>query len=90
MQDADLHQRGGQRRPHRHQQPAHLAVRRPGFVNRNALLFLFAGFYTLLHLLTWAMVRYRLPVDAALLPLAALAVVDLLQRARVAIPRRVS
>jgi hypothetical protein len=67
-----------------------LAVRRPGFAKRNALLFLFAGFYTLLHLLTWAMVRYRLPVDAALLPLAALAVVDLLQRARAAIPQRVS
>jgi hypothetical protein len=67
-----------------------LAVRRPGFLKRNALLFLFAGFYTLLHLLTWAMVRYRLPVDAALLPLAALALVDLLQRALAVIPQRVS
>ena len=35
------------------------------------------------------MVCYRLPVDAALIPLAALAVVDLLQRARTAIPQRV-
>jgi hypothetical protein len=67
-----------------------LAVRRPGFVKRNALLFLFAGFYTIVHLLTWAMVRYRLPVDAVLLPLAALAVVDLLQRARGRITQRVS
>jgi hypothetical protein len=67
-----------------------LAVRRPGFVKRNALLFLFAGFYTVLHLLTWAMVRYRLPVDAVLIPLAALAVVDLLQRVRGRIPQRVS
>jgi len=34
------------------------------------------------------MVRYRLPVDAALLPLAALAVVDLVRRARpVLVPR---
>jgi hypothetical protein len=65
-----------------------LAVRRPGFVKRNALLFLFAGFYTVLHLLTWAMVRYRLPVDAVLMPVAALAVVDLLQRARGLIPQR--
>ena len=64
-----------------------LAVRRPGFVKRSALLFLFAGFYTVLHLLTWAMVRYRLPVDAALIPLAALAVVDLFQRVRAAIPQ---
>jgi 4-amino-4-deoxy-L-arabinose transferase-like glycosyltransferase len=44
----------------------YLAIRRPGFVPRNALLFLFAAFYTVLHLLTWAMVRYRLPVDATL------------------------
>jgi len=44
---------------------------------RYALLLLFCGFYTLLHVLTWAMVRYRLPVDAVLLPLAALGVRDL-------------
>jgi hypothetical protein len=62
-----------------------LAVRRPGFVRRNALLFLFAAFYTLLHLLTWAMVRYRLPVDAALIPLAALGVADLIERVRAAL-----
>ena len=64
-----------------------LAGRRPGFMKRNALLFLFAGFSTVLHLLTRAMVRYRLPVDATLMPLA---VVDLLQRARRAIPQRLS
>ena len=40
------------------------------------LLYLFMGFYTLLHVLTWAMVRYRLPVDAVLLPFAALAVTE--------------
>jgi 4-amino-4-deoxy-L-arabinose transferase-like glycosyltransferase len=62
-----------------------LALRRPGFVKRNALLFLFAAFYTVLHVMTWAMVRYRLPVDAALIPLAALAVTDLLNRARAAV-----
>ncbi len=67
-----------------------LVVRRPGFVKRNALLFLFAAFYAVLHLLTWAMVRYRLPVDAALTPLAALAVADLFQRARTAMPNWVS
>jgi len=67
-----------------------LAVRRPQFVVRHALLFLFMAFYTLLHLLTWAMVRYRLPVDAVLMPLAALAVLDLVQRAQAAIPRRAS
>ena len=41
------------------------------------LLLLFAAFYTLLHVLTWAMVRYRLPVDAVLLPFAALALLEL-------------
>lgn len=36
-----------------------------------ALLLLFAAVYTLLHLLTWALIRYRLPVDAVLLVFAA-------------------
>jgi hypothetical protein len=59
-----------------------LAVCQPRFVARNALLLLFAVFYTLLHLLTWAMVRYRLAVDATLMPLAALALLDLILRVR--------
>lgn len=37
------------------------------------LLALFATVYALMHILTWAMPRYRLPVDAAVLPFAALA-----------------
>lgn len=40
------------------------------------LLYLFIAFYTLLHVLTWAMVRYRLPVDAVLLPFAALGIAE--------------
>lgn len=44
------------------------------------LLYLFIIIYTLIHLLTWTMVRYRLPVDGVLLVFAALAVVDLLGR----------
>ena len=39
----------------------------------SSLLYLFLVFYSLMHILTWAMVRYRLPVDAVLLPFAALA-----------------
>jgi 4-amino-4-deoxy-L-arabinose transferase-like glycosyltransferase len=35
------------------------------------LLYLFALFYTLIHLLTWTLVRYRLPVDAVLAVFAA-------------------
>lgn len=41
------------------------------------LLYLFMIFYTVLHLLTWAMIRYRLPVDAVLLIFAALALARL-------------
>jgi len=36
------------------------------------LLYLFMFFYSVLHILTWAMPRYRLPVDAAAMPFAAL------------------
>ncbi|MEE8390036.1 MAG: hypothetical protein V3S14_04470 [Anaerolineae bacterium] len=46
------------------------------------LFYLFIVFYTLLHVLTWAMVRYRLPVDAVSLPFAALALFDLYERGR--------
>jgi 4-amino-4-deoxy-L-arabinose transferase-like glycosyltransferase len=44
------------------------------------ILILFIVIYTLIHLLTWALIRYRLPVDAVLLVFAALAIVDLSQR----------
>jgi 4-amino-4-deoxy-L-arabinose transferase-like glycosyltransferase len=46
------------------------------------LVYLFVAFYTLLHVLTWAMVRYRLPVDAVSLLFAALALHDLYRRGR--------
>jgi hypothetical protein len=42
-----------------------------------ALALLFMAFYSLLHILTWAIPRYRLPVDAVALPFAALALVAL-------------
>ncbi|MFN8464132.1 MAG: glycosyltransferase family 39 protein [Caldilineaceae bacterium] len=48
-----------------------------------ARVWLFLGFvviYTLMHLLTWTLIRYRLPVDAFLLLFAAYGVDDLLQR----------
>ncbi len=41
------------------------------------LLYLFVAVYTAMHLLSWALVRYRLPVDAVLLIFAAYAVTDL-------------
>ena len=41
------------------------------------LLLLFAAVYSAMHLLTWALIRYRLPVDAVLLIFAAVGVVRL-------------
>jgi hypothetical protein len=41
------------------------------------LLYAFMGTYTLIHLLSWAQIRYRLPVDAVLLLFAAIAMADL-------------
>ncbi len=48
------------------------------FLRQPAILLLgFVGFYTLLHVLTWAMPRYRIPADAVMMPFAAIAVLDL-------------
>lgn len=44
------------------------------------LLLLFVLFYTLIHLLSWALVRYRLPVDAVFMIYAGLAFTDLSER----------
>ena len=52
------------------------------------LLLLVAGVYTAVHLLTWTLVRYRLPVDAMLMPFAALAMVRL--RDQFFVPARAS
>lgn len=57
-----------------------LSFRIPQFASRNLLLYLFTTFYSLLHILTWAMPRYRLPVDAVLILFAALAVDRLWQQ----------
>jgi len=48
----------------------------------DGLLLAFILIYSAVHLLTWALVRYRLPVDAVLMPFAALALHDLYQRIR--------
>ncbi len=44
------------------------------------LLYLFAIVYSLIHLLSWALIRYRLPVDAVLIIFAAYGLVDLIER----------
>jgi hypothetical protein len=65
-----------------------LAIRRPRILMHSTLPFLFILFYTILHVLTWAMVRYRLPVDAVLIPFAALGIAVLFQRLRAVLFRR--
>jgi hypothetical protein len=45
-----------------------------GLGSPGMLLLGFSAVYTLIHVLSWALVRYRLPVDAALIPFAGLAI----------------
>ena len=53
-----------------------------------ALISLFMLVYSALHIFTWAMPRYRLPVDAVALPLAALALLVLIDWVRVRVTIR--
>lgn len=59
-----------------------LVIRQRQLADQFSLLLLFVLFYTALHVLTWAMVRYRLPVDAVLTVMAALALHTLFVRGR--------
>ena len=52
------------------------------------LLLLFITSYTLLHLASWSSVRYRLPVDACLIPFAAYALARAAHLARRVLPAR--
>jgi 4-amino-4-deoxy-L-arabinose transferase-like glycosyltransferase len=52
-------------------------VQRFSLSSTSNLLLLFILFYTAIHLLSWALVRYRLPVDAVLMIYAGLAFTDL-------------
>jgi hypothetical protein len=55
---------------------------------RYHLLHAFVFVYSLMHLLTWSMVRYRLPVDAVLIIFAVLGLADLRVRMRAFHPLR--
>ena len=57
-------------------------------VHGASLLALFAAVYTAIHLLSWALIRYRLPVDAVLMVFAGLAVGELIARLRARLPAR--
>lgn len=52
-------------------------VQRFSLSSTSNLLLLFILFYTAIHLLSWALVRYRLPVDAVFMIYAGLALLDL-------------
>jgi hypothetical protein len=52
----------------------------PGGSSGALFLLLVAAVYSMAHLLTWTLVRYRLPVDAVTMPLAAYAMVALFER----------
>lgn len=55
-------------------------LRPPRFSPALALLYLFVVVYTGIHLLSWTLIRYRLPVDAILLLFAGAACADLQRR----------
>ena len=62
-----------------------LAIRKNrGFWNlvfsAQGLLILFTLVYSGVHILTWTLIRYRLPVDAVLIPFAGLALLDIAER----------
>jgi 4-amino-4-deoxy-L-arabinose transferase-like glycosyltransferase len=44
------------------------------------LLVIFTIIYSSVHILTWTLIRYRLPVDAVLIPFASLALMDVAER----------
>lgn len=44
---------------------------------RSSLIYLFAIIFSAMHVLTWASARYRLPIDACLMPFAALALIQI-------------
>lgn len=53
------------------------------------LLFVVAAAYSMVHLLTWTLIRYRLPVDAIVMPFAASCLVFLFQKFSVSVPSAV-
>lgn len=51
------------------------------------LLIIFAVVYAGVHILTWTLIRYRLPVDAVLIPFAGLALMNIFNRKSAKYPR---
>ncbi|HEX7976832.1 MAG TPA: glycosyltransferase family 39 protein [Anaerolineales bacterium] len=57
--------------------PSPFSLRPPSLV---LMLYVFVLVYTAIHVLTWTLIRYRLPVDAVLIIFAGLAFVDIIER----------
>jgi hypothetical protein len=57
-----------------------IASLRAGIASPLFLLYLFILIYAGIHILTWTLVRYRLPIDAVLVTFAGVAIVDILTR----------
>jgi hypothetical protein len=53
---------------------------------RFSLVYIFVLVFSAMHILIWASVRYRLPIDAVMMPFAAMALVDIARRLRVRFP----
>jgi 4-amino-4-deoxy-L-arabinose transferase-like glycosyltransferase len=49
-------------------------------ISPEGLLLIFVLIYSAIHLLSWALIRYRLPVDAVLIPFGAIAIWDIYKR----------
>lgn len=56
--------------------------RQPGAGSTMGLLLAFALVYTVIHVFSWTLVRYRLPIDAVLVIFSAAGLLDLLSRVR--------
>ena len=52
------------------------------FASPTGLLIVFAVIYASVHILTWALIRYRLPIDAVLIPFAAFAISNVFEQAK--------
>jgi 4-amino-4-deoxy-L-arabinose transferase-like glycosyltransferase len=57
---------------------------------RFALVYLFALVFSAMHIFIWASVRYRLPIDALMMPLAGMALLDLARRLGIQVAAPVS
>jgi hypothetical protein len=54
----------------------------PGQAANLLIIYLFIVIYASIHLLTWTLIRYRIPIDAVLILFAAVGIENLVNRSR--------